>query len=67
METMVRIYADALVYQDEADHLSEDGWLVVACVSHRKGTVDFVWWLLPGFLLSFHRNAVLVVTYQRKA
>ncbi len=45
--------------------LSDDGWTVVACVSHRKGIVDFGWWFLPGCWLTFHRKAKLVVTYQR--
>ena len=49
METMVRIYTDALMYVEEADQLTDDGSYVVACVSHRKGIVDLVWWFLPGF------------------
>jgi hypothetical protein len=65
METMVRLYTDALMYQEEADVLSDDDWAVVACVSHRKGVVDFGWWFLPGCWLIFHRKAMLVVTYQR--
>jgi hypothetical protein len=66
METMVRIYEDALMYQEDADLLADDGWFVVACVSHQKGIVDLVWWFLPGFFLAFHHKAVLVVTYQRE-
>ena len=67
METMVRIYTDALMYVEEANQLTDDGWYVVACASHRKGIVDLVWWFLPGFFLAFHRKAVLVVTYQRNS
>lgn len=65
METMVRLYTEAFEYQEDADMLSDDGWSVVACVSHRKGIVDFGWWFLPGCWLTFHRKAMLVVTYQR--
>jgi hypothetical protein len=42
METMVRLYTEAFEYQEDADMLSDDGWSVVACVSHRKGIVDLV-------------------------